>query len=246
MRTILYILFIALSISCNAQIVYIGGVSAGAGAGGVSVTTPTMNTTSANFIEIGVADFQPNAVCLVTDSKLNTWVVDTSVNDGTLTRGRLFHCLQPCSTATNQSFTIGSGCASQTFPSIIVGAWSGVATSSPMDVRNAAAITVAATSGQGGSITPTQNNELVITFVSENGATTPPTIPSGYTSIATIGAVASQHLGAGMAFKTQTTASAENPTWTFVLSKATIINQAVKAFSVANTNQGFFLLMGGQ
>ena len=233
MKRILTIIAILSGLSCSAQITYIGGTSAGSSAG-TSATTPTMNTTAANYIKVFVPDYQPIAVCLVTDSKANTWILDTSVNDGTLTRGRTFHCA-PCIVGGAHSFTIGSGCGTATFPSIIVGAWSGVSTSSSEGVRTGAGL-ASATSGQGGSITPGQANSLVITCVSENGTTTAPTIPSGYTSVATVGQVASQHLGGGMAYKLQTTPAAENPTWSYPTSKATVLNEAINPAVTTITN----------
>jgi hypothetical protein len=251
MKKILFILFIFFTlivapklstVNTQAQIAYVNSVIAGSGAGGTSATTVTMDFSPANFILIGVSDFQPIAVCNVTSSPANTWIASISNNDGSLTRARSFYC-SPCNVSSTMTFTIGAGCGTATFPSIAAVGFSGVAASTPIDVTSSGVYTsTATTTGNGGTVTPSISGEVNITFISENGATTAPTYPTGYTGDGQIGAVGSQHLGAGLAHKAFSGLTPETPTWIWVASKATILNIAIKPANTTNSNNGFWYL----
>jgi hypothetical protein len=75
-------------------------------------------------------------------------------------------------------------------------------------------------SGQSGSITPTQNNEVVVSGMSSIDSATA-TVDSGFTGIA-VPNVTAQHIGNGIAYLIQTTATSENVTWSVGDGKVTI------------------------
>lgn len=95
---------------------------------------------------------------------------------------------------------------------------------------------------QPGSLTPSVNNCILITaFGSFNG--TAPTTPSGYTSIAN-NTTATAEAG-GMAYKIQTTASAENPTWNSTgSSQSAVLAYFTPAPAANNTDGQFFVFFG--
>lgn len=179
-----------------------------AGAGCVSgdqvATTSAIDTTGADFIAIVVSIFGDINASLPTDSKSNTWVA-AEILDGTGANScAIFYCQNP-TVGTGHTFTWNHG---SSFPSIYVAAFSGVGTGSIVDQVNKAQAT------QPGSITPVQNNELIITGFSTNGGGVTPTVSSPFTVTDAIAFLASgDNEGGGLAYQIQTSATAENPTW---------------------------------
>lgn len=170
-----------------------------------SVTTSGINTTGANLIILGTGT---TGAPVVTDSNGNTWTGLTAVDGDFSCRARIFYAFNP---------TVGAG---HTFtntltgqlPSISVLALSGSA-SSPFDQQNGAASGPGNT-GQPGSVTPTENDEILICITSHFGSDTR-SIDSGFS---TSDQITYNGFGTGLAmfYKIQTTAGAENPTvsWT--------------------------------
>jgi hypothetical protein len=180
---------------------------AAASAGGPSVTTGSINTTGANFIVVYISDYLPSSTTL-SDNKSNTWTALTAKAGTSQSRSQLYYCYAP-TVGAGHTFTAGNSGGS--YPSISVQAWSGIA-SSPFDVENGG-VTGSASSLQPGSVTPGSANEIVITGV---GGITQGTISidSGFT-ISDQFAYNGAAFGGSMAYLIQTTATAENPTWSW-------------------------------
>lgn len=202
-------------------------VSTAAGSvGGAPVTTGAIDTTGANLIVVSVSFYNTTAPAL-TDSKGNTWTALTARTTATNPGVRLFYCYNP---------TVGSGhtfTATQavSFPTIGVSAFSGVA-ASPFDQESGASTSGAGTTYQPGSITPSENNCLLVTTVSTN--TTTHTINSSFVIGGTVDQSGGNHMGGGIAYKIQTTAGAENPTWSYTASSSRAA--AMASFKAAATS----------
>ncbi len=193
--------------------------------GGANGTTSSgIDTSSANLIIICSTD--NNTAGSVSDSKGNTWTSLTAIISGSGTRTRLHYCLNPIvGTGHTFSFSFASS-----FAAISVSAWSGANTSSVFDVENGAN-TAGATSLACGSVTPGEDNELLIMGTGDARATTA-SIDIGTISDQLI-LIGGTSFATGMAYQVQTTATTRNPTWSWTGSSR---NQAVIATFKASAN----------
>jgi len=179
---------------------------AGSADGGNTATTTGINTTGASLIVVATR----GGSSAVTDSEGNTWTALTAY-----TGARMFYCVAPVTSATHTFTTTGAG----QFSAICVQAWSNTDTTSPFDVQNGGNNT--STTIQPGSVTPSVNGEIVITMTGQgSGETIAPTIGSGFTVSDAQPFINSNSFPMAMGYKLQTTAGAENPTWTWNASNA--------------------------
>jgi len=93
---------------------------------------------------------------------------------------------------------------------------------SPFDQQNGAASTGLVTSQQPGSITPTANNELIVTLFGDSNCSSIPTIDSGFTITDAIAYNGSSNYGGAVAYLFQNTATAINPAWSITSSGNTV------------------------
>lgn len=170
-------------------------------------TTPSIDTTGANLIIIGVSGWT-GSFPAPADSKGNSWTALTqrSYGDSIVC---LYYCYAP---------TVGSGhtfsMSGTVYASIMVLAFSGAA-SSPFDAENGngngstPVNTLAA-----GSITPSEDNELVVAVWGSSNFDSP-SVDSGFT-LSQVNAGTGLPYHGGLAYKIQTTAATVNPTasWT--------------------------------
>lgn len=197
---------------------------------GTAFTSGTVDTTGCNLLVVNAAWFNPSAPVTLTDSKGNTWVPLTAALANN-SNSQLFYTINP---------TVGSGHTftfSASFSSICVTGFSGVKTSSPFDVENGHGDASGATTEAPGSITPSENNELVVSGLDTGLGGQPYTIDSGFT-------ISCQDDGGGvnfpgaLAFIIQTSAGAVNPTWT--LTGSTQAAATIASFKAAAVASGFF------
>jgi len=180
-----------------------------------SFTTPSIDTTGATLIVLWLLSYSGVGRPTVSDSAGNTWTALTDHVDSSVSRGTFFYCQSP---STSASHTFSSTGATQ-FGSLYVEAWSG-STSSPFDQQNGGAGTGATL--QPGSVTPSVDNELVVTGVGNYQiAETSYSIDSGFT-ITDQFTPTGNSISGGMAYLVQTTATAENPTWSYPVAVATV------------------------
>jgi hypothetical protein len=143
------------------------------------------------------------AVPTVTDSNGNVYVLITS-RVASPQGDYIFYCYAP-TVGVGHTVTATSGNGS--YPDIQVQAWSGSAPA-PLDQfagNGGNGLTVAA-----GSVTPTQNNELIVTGIGVTNAN-PTSIDSGFTLSDSLSA-----------YLVQGTAGTVNPIWTFGVSQAAL------------------------
>jgi hypothetical protein len=179
-----------------------------------SPVTSAIDTSGANLIVVVVSQFSGAAIGTLSDSKSNTWTpltAQTSTNAYTQT----FYAASPTVGAGHTFTFTGSGI----FGAIAVQAWSN-ANAVPFNVQNGAVVT--STSLATGSVTPGQNNSLLVAALS-SADTGVYAIDSGFTISDQIADVGGVNLGIGMASLVQGSAAAVNATWSW----ATTANAAV-------------------
>lgn len=204
----------------------ISNVAAGSTTGD-NVTTAAMDTTGANFLVLSLSYLTAQSVT-ISDSKGNTWTPRTAAN-GNLSSSRLYYVEAP-TVGTGHTFTATS---TGGVPSIAVAAFSGGAASASYDVENGAGSSVGATSLQVGNVTPTTDNQVLITGLALEGAWSfTPTIDLSFTITNNVDLVGGQHFGVNLAYLIETTAAAKNPTWSWGSSVA--VAACIATFKVAS------------
>lgn len=184
---------------------------------GNGITTDAINTTGATLLVIGLS-YHDGTSPTISDSKSNTWTALTARGGVSANATRLYYCLGG-TVGTGHTFTVaGTGI----YPAIAVQAFSVMtAFDQESGASNGAASTL-----QPGSLTPAVNNSILVTAVASNQATSP-TIDSGFTSTDAIPFTSAQNYSVGLAYKIQTTAAAENPTWNITSSGTITTGMAV-------------------
>jgi hypothetical protein len=186
----------------------ISSVSARSAAGN-TITTGAIDTTAANLLVVHLGTYQAGPATL-SDSKSNTWTALTAHDSFSLLRSIIYYCNNP-TVGSGHTFT-ATGTASYT--AICAAAFSG-AISTPFDVQNGGSITGQSTVSTG-SITPTQNGELIIAGLCSNnpGGLAGVSINSGFT-IAESQDYTANNFSSALAYLIQGTAGAVNPAWTW-------------------------------
>jgi hypothetical protein len=165
--------------------------------------SPAMDTRGANLIICCVGSYASTSFTL-TDSLGNTWTALTTYG-GSAATCKLFYCLSPL-TGSAQTFKVTGVFA----PTISIAAFSR-SSSSTFDVSNGSS--GSGTSINPGSITPSQDNEIIITGVVADN-TSNSSIDSGFTIAAQASGQVGISVGSMISYKFQTSASASNPTAT--------------------------------
>lgn len=183
-----------------ALVVSVAKVGAVAGVTSTGIDTTGCDLLVANiFFSHGA---KPAAV--VTDSKSNTWTAATKYNASDAAN-RFYWC-KPTSVGSAHTFTVGPP---NCYGGIIVLGFSGVKATSPLDQANGA-FSSSASSLSTGSVTPTEDGELVIF-----AATTAGNINS--VNVGTLQEVANgiggTTYGGGVGYEIQTTATTRNPSF---------------------------------
>jgi len=177
---------------------------------GNAVASAGIDTTGASLLVAMCGRAQSVPTTTASDSKGNTWSSLTA-GAGSNPESIIFYAVNP-TVGTGHTFTVGSNGG---YAAAIVSAFTSVDTSTPFDQQNAAG---AAGWNDGtafpGSITPTVNNELVVSCAAHQ--LTSNFSASGMTIIDRIPFNAGTGVfhGVTSAYVVQTTASAINPNWT--------------------------------
>jgi hypothetical protein len=199
--------------------------SAGERSSSGSGFTTGSSTTSGDLIVVTVAE-ATGTTSTVTDSKSNTYTALTTraAANGQTT---IYYCQAPTVGSSHTwSFT-----GSFTFPSIAM-AWFSGSTTTPFDQQNGAG---GSTSLATGSITPTQDNELIIVTMAWPGTQTMSVDSS--VILAQNLPQASNGDGIGLGYLIQTSAAAINPTVT--LSGSQFLAVAIASFKAGGSGGSF-------
>lgn len=189
----------------TATVGFIASTSAVGGTG--NITTGTINTSGANFLIILISSQQGTSYT-ISDSKSNTWRALTLKATAGTQQARLYYATTTTKIGASHTFTITG---SNVYATIYVQAFSNVSQSSTFDKENGASGT--GTSIQPGSVTPANNNALIISGLSFNQSSTMQAINSGFTRTSWKNFGSGNNYGGAMAYLIQTTAAAVNPTW---------------------------------
>lgn len=172
--------------------------------GSTTVTTTPINTVGATLEIVLVGDYSSSTI---TSSPSNTYNALTSYGSSPI--ATLNYLYSP---ATGASQTITVTGTSGAYPSACLVAFSGT-TGSTVDQQNGATACCSASVATG-SVTPTANNELVIAGGIVVGQSSGITVGSPFSSTLTQ-AFNAGYLTAAIAWVIQTTATAENPTFSY-------------------------------
>ena len=202
-----------------------GGTSSGGTSSGI-------NTSGATLLVMTASTSSNVTIPTPSDSYSNHWLqvlsqASSGTSDSTVL---LYYVLNP-TVGTGHTFTFsGTGtdsCAQVT-------AWSGVTISNtPLELGATTAASASASSIATGSITPTQNNSLIIAAYTLNSVTGSPTINDSFAVSDQTAYSNGVTYGGGQAHLIQTTATAVNPTWT--LGGTGQVATAIAAFGSAAT-----------
>lgn len=207
----LLIFTLLFSVSANASVALVSSVK-DASADSTGFTSISFNSTGANFIACSLASYQGQTTPPVTDSNGNTYSFLTDHEVSGDPRSTIVYTANPVVGA-GHTITVTSVAISR-YPSIVCGAFSGVTTVSPFDQQNgsngSAIITLST-----GSITPTQNSELILAALALNANSTSVTIGGGMTIVDTQAGDPVTHYGSSLAWLAQTAATAINPAWSW-------------------------------
>ena len=173
-------------------------------------TTGSINTTGANLIVFCIASYISSTLS-ISDSKGNTWSTLTRYwNAATENVSILIaYCYGP-SVGSGHTFSVSGG---SSYASIAVAAFSG-APASPLDQQNGSDASGSSSTVQPGSITPTQNNELIVSAVGIDGNGNTPTVDSSISITDTAAWSGGNNFGISLGYRVQSAAAAINPTWT--------------------------------
>jgi hypothetical protein len=187
-------------------------------ASSAAVTTPAINTTGADVIVFATTEATANALGAPSDSASNTWPAAT-INDNDVpdTRRAVLYVLRNPTTSASHTFTWTPGGTNSAFSPVVVIALSGsLKSATPVDQTSSAnsGVTLVTTEAAG-SITPTQNNEMLVTVLAHSFTPiSAASINNGtiYESLVYVGGTTyGLYLGAF----NQVTAAAINETWSW-------------------------------
>ncbi len=176
------------------------------GNSGGSGTSSAIDTTGASLLVAYVADFTGSSPATFADSQGNTWTALTARPLTGNMRSQMYYCASP-STSASHTF---SATGTNSFAAIAIAAYSGTATS-PYD-QETGATTLTGTSLATGSVTPSENNELVIYGCGYASSALSVSVGTMLDTAAIIGGTS---YGIGLAYEIQTTATARSPSWSW-------------------------------
>lgn len=188
-------------------IAYVAGITANLGANGG--TTSSVDSTGGNLVVVAVSSYDLTSAPTVSDSKGNTYNALTARVYAGSHRVQLFYA---------ENATVGSGhtftvTGSTSYASISVNVFSGAKSSGAFDQQNGAA--GANSPASTGSVTPTEDNEVVVAGIALDSAPSGLSINGGFSTPAVAYFAGGSAYGVGSAYLIQTTATAANPAWSW-------------------------------
>jgi hypothetical protein len=153
------------------------------------------------------------------DSSMNTYTPTTLYTVGAFVM-QCFYSLHP--TVTNAMYFTLQAPAGIVQANLAVEVFSVISTGFDSTAGVKQANTTFSATARPGSLTPTHNGELIISFVMDGFANWPVSINSGFTISDQIAYSSGNFVGGAMAYFVQATAAAINPTWTFSSSASEI------------------------
>lgn len=184
-------------------------IATGVGMADGDPVTAAINSSGATLLVAVHACYGDPTWATVSDSKGNTW---TALTPYVYWTGiRIWYCLNPTSVGSSHTATVVDGAGYDSLALMAFGGESAIA----FDVENGFGKTTDGTTIQPGSVTPSVDNCLLVTGVTFTNypSYTAPTVNSSFTRSGHIHQTSGGG-SIGVGYKIQTTAGAENPTWT--------------------------------
>jgi hypothetical protein len=180
-------------------------------AGANTFTSGTYDTTGADFLVIVLTENTAGSVTL-SDNKSNTWLVSPPTERSVVNPACvIYYATASGKTGTGHTFT---ATGSSIFAVLSVFAFSGGAQSSAFDQENGTGGGSFTNMAAPGSVTPTTDNQLVLSGFGWNSATTITSV-TGATAFQQTDFAGGTNYGGGGAYQIQTTATAVNMAWNF-------------------------------
>lgn len=179
---------------------------------GNGYTTAAIDTTGASLLVLALAYWSFPAPPTFFDSYANVWVRRLDADDsGDGIQGQLdcYDCANPIC-GPGHTFTVVTGPA--TYPAISVSAWSGTRITAPFNTSSFSVVGQA--NPQAGSVTPSNNDSLILAFLVDSQALTTFSIDSSFTIFGSVPHVFGQTYGLEAAYLIQGAKAAVNPAWT--------------------------------
>jgi hypothetical protein len=211
----LFVVLLLWAAPVDAAITVVTGTNVCAGSSdGSAVTTAGVNTTGATLLVAAVSD-HPGFDGTISDSQGNTWTTSLATANAGGSSGKLYFAVV---TSTNASHTVTYS-GDSTFPSICIIAFAGTH-STPYTTQESTG-TAASNAVQPGSLTPSEDNCVVVSALAFNDNSSQTfSINGGWTIAGQEPYSGGLHFGAGLGYLIQTTAAATNPQWSFAASSA--------------------------
>lgn len=184
-----------------------------------TATTAAIDTTGATLLVMMIAwQGSGGGSVSVSDSKGNTWTALRESGSGAV-RTNLYYATNVAGkVGTGHTFTVTKGGAASIFPGIGIVACAGAHATAPADQTNGINDLGATTSRACGSVTPTEDNEILVAGLTiGTAAISNLTIDSGFGTIFFTNHDADSN-GIAISWLIQTTAATKNPTWSWTTS----------------------------
>lgn len=179
-----------------------------AAAGANTFTSGSQDTSGATLIVVGITENGTGAAVL-SDNKSNTWTRLTQQDAiPGFSQGCLAYAKNP-TVGTGHTFTLTG---SSIFAVESVAWFSGANTTAPFDQQNTGGGAGATTGQTPGSVTPSEDNELVVSNLAWVNSITITSV-TGMTLLDQTNFSGGNNYGGGLAYVIQTTAGAINPAW---------------------------------
>lgn len=182
-------------------------------------TTGTLDTSASNLIVVGVG-FATGSTPLVTDSKGNTYTAKTTYSGATVAI-KLFYASNP-TVGTGHTWTLsGTGIIA----SMAILTFAGVKTASDPFDKESGATYFGTTPATPGAFTPTNDNSVVVSFISHNNLN-PTFTCTGFTIKDQIGLTGGSNYGICSAYVIQTSKVSVNASWSDTVNNQGGVDQA--------------------
>lgn len=178
--------------------------------GGATAVTPAIDTTGADLLIALVATWHFASGVAVSDSKGNIWTPVVNQTQGLEVRVSMFRC-RP--TVVGSGHTLTFTPVEPVFPTVHFLAFSCAGVAKPTDQTSGAGANAGSLAA--GSITPSDDDALVIAAAANANVGGGFSIDGGFTIAEQTSCAGGQHYGLGTAYLIQTAPAAANPSWTF-------------------------------
>ncbi len=200
------------------------------------------DTTGATELFAWIADYQQETASTPQDSKSNTWTLLRTDTTASLVRLALFYAENPTVGAGHTFQTVNNAGGAAVYPALGVLAFSGTPSSSTDDGSSNSQATASGVTLATGTCSPTTATNLLVSGLTNSASPgSTPTLDSGFTVHEFVDYALGQHFPLTIASLSQSTAIAQDPTWSWTTLGIAIAN--IAAFKLSPPPVGRFVLL---